>query len=106
MNCCNKDITDEKQNINELNKKINELRQENKVLRHRLLDHENKWSTNIDKFVDEWYEENKDNVDIGVIDFKLFKIDVFPDYLEKHIYKKILKILYSFLTTSLSPKDN
>jgi hypothetical protein len=34
---------------------------------------------------DGWYEENKDNVDIGVIDFKLFKIDVFPDNLEKHM---------------------
>ena len=63
------------------------------------------WSNNIDDFVEQWYEENKETIDIGVIDFRLFKIDLFPDYLEKHIYKKILKIMFSFFMVALSPKS-
>ena len=51
----------------------------------------------IDKFVDEWFESNKE-VDIGVIDLPIVgEIDIFPDRLEKHIYKKSLKIASTLL---------
>ena len=55
----------------------------------------------IDEFVDKWYEENKD-VDIGVIRVPFIgKVDVFPDRIEKHIYKKSLHIASSLMTEML-----
>lgn len=92
---------DKYEELVEENKK---LEKQNKELRKRLKEADAEWSRNIDAFVDQWFEENHEDVDIGVIDLKICKIDVFPDYLEKHIYKKVLKIVYSFITSSLSPK--
>lgn len=60
---------------------------------------EKDWALKIDEFVENWFEENKGDVDIGVIHIGPFTIDIFPDFLEKYIYKKFLKIAYSFLTT-------
>lgn len=52
----------------------------------------------IDNFIDNWFEKNKENVDIGVIDIGgVFKVDVLPDSIEKHIYKKVFKIMFSML---------
>ena len=73
---------------------INEdLIRENELLMERLNESDNQWAKNIDVFVEKWFEENRDNIDIGVINFGLFKVDIFPDYLEKHIYKKVIKIV-------------
>ena len=90
---------------------VQKLTEENKKLKNRNIILEDKvsktdieWSKNIDDFVDQWFEENEEDIDIGVIDFRLFKIDIFPDYLEKYLYKKVLKILYSFLQSALKPK--
>tara|TARA_Y100000389_G_C17147999_1_gene358207 strand:- start:119 stop:499 length:381 start_codon:yes stop_codon:yes gene_type:complete len=77
---------------------------ENKLLREKVEKAETKWSSNIDAFVEQWYEDNRDEIDIGVVDLKFFKVDLMPDNLEKHIYKKVLKIVFSFLNSSLSPK--
>lgn len=88
----------------DLLEKQKELESENRLLREKLSKADNEWSTNIDAFVEQWYNENREDIDIGVIDLKFFKIDVMPDYLEKHIYKKVLKIVFSFLNSSLSPK--
>ena len=84
---------------------INEdLIQENELLMERLNESDNQWAQNIDVFVEKWFEENRDNIDIGVINFGLFKVDIFPDYLEKHIYKKVIKIVYSFIQSAIAPK--
>ena len=84
---------------------INEdLIQENELLMERLNESDNQWAKNIDVFVEKWFEENRDNIDIGVINFGLFKVDIFPDYLEKHIYKKVIKIVYSFIQSAIAPK--
>ena len=56
----------------------------------------------IDNYVDEWFEKNKKDVDIGVVDIGgICKVDLLPDSIEKHIYKKTFKILVS-LVLSLS----
>lgn len=84
---------------------INEdLIRENELLMERLNESDNQWAKNIDVFVEKWFEENRDNIDIGVINFGLFKVDIFPDYLEKHIYKKVIKIVYSFIQSAIAPK--
>ena len=62
----------------------------------------NEWKEIIDKYIDKWFDNNKDDVDIGKITaFKIFgrsiEIDVLPDELEKAIYKKIFKIAISLI---------
>tara|TARA_A100001035_G_C27779238_1_gene500791 strand:- start:1360 stop:1707 length:348 start_codon:yes stop_codon:yes gene_type:complete len=80
----------------ELEKKIEGLEKKLKLLE------EKQWSNYIDEYIDTWYEENKDEVDIGRIKlFNLIPIDVMPDELEKHIYKKVFKIMYSLLKHKL-----
>ena len=80
----------------ELEKKIEGLEKKLKLLE------EKQWSNYIDEYIDTWYEENKDEVDIGRIKlFNLIPIDVMPDELEKHIYKKVLKIMFSLLKHKL-----
>lgn len=50
----------------------------------------------VDDFVDKWFENNKE-VDIGVVDLPIVgEIDLLPDSIEKHLYKKALNILISF----------
>lgn len=52
----------------------------------------------IDNYVDEWFEKNEKDVDIGVVDIGgICKVDLLPDTIEKHIYKKSFKILISLL---------
>ncbi len=80
----------------ELEKKIEGLEKKLKLLE------EKQWSNYIDEYIDTWYEENKDEVDIGRIKlFNLIPIDVMPDELEKHIYKKVFKIMFSLLKHKL-----
>tara|TARA_B100001250_G_scaffold408571_1_gene431214 strand:- start:1423 stop:1794 length:372 start_codon:yes stop_codon:yes gene_type:complete len=78
---------------------------ENKILKEKLENSEKEWVNHIDVFVEKWYEENKDNIDIGVVNLGFFEVDILPDYIEKHLYKKVLKILYSYLTTTLAPSS-
>jgi hypothetical protein len=91
--------------IIELELELNKLRLENKSLREMNEKNTQKWAQNIDTFVEKWHEKNKEQIDIGVIDLKLFKIDIFPDKLEKHIYKKVLKIIYSFFVDTIAPEQ-
>ena len=84
---------------------VERLRTQNAALRAALHYEKTKWTDKIDTFVETWYETNKETVDIGVINFKFFKVDVFPDFIEKHIYKKILKILFSFVKNILWVDD-
>lgn len=59
---------------------------------------ERTWADNVDEFVEEWYENNKDDVDIGQIKIAgRWKVDLIPDELEKRIYKKVLKIVISMI---------
>tara|TARA_Y100000389_G_C17454254_1_gene516962 strand:- start:1941 stop:2336 length:396 start_codon:yes stop_codon:yes gene_type:complete len=103
-----KEIVDQLQKKSE-ESSHDELITENENLKMQIEDlksNSNEWAENIDEFVDQWYETNKENIDIGIIDLKFFKIDLFPDYLEKHIYKKVLKILFSFMKGALTAKKN
>ena len=51
----------------------------------------------VDDFVDNWFEANKDDVDIGNIKVGPFQVDLLPDEMEKHIYKKALKIFVTMM---------
>jgi len=73
--------------------KIDELVEEHNSNQERK---EKEWSKRIDIFVEQWYEKNKEEIGIGVLDLHFTKIDLFPDYIEKYIYKKVLKLAYSF----------
>tara|TARA_X000000950_G_C13435124_1_gene465692 strand:- start:195 stop:530 length:336 start_codon:yes stop_codon:yes gene_type:complete len=109
MICCNKDfepipsykdLCEENIRLGKQLKHMNEkLIEVNDELKKEKEENDQAWARKIDKFVDEWFEENKEEVDIGVINLGFFKIDIFPDYLEKYIYKKMFKIAYSFVTT-------
>lgn len=79
-------------NKQELIKKINNLEKKLSILQN------NKFKDYIDNYIDVWYEENKDDVDLGNTKCCGFwKVDLIPDELEKHMYKKIFKIMYSLL---------
>lgn len=81
-----------------------ELALENEVLREKIkrLEQANNMDKKIDDFVDKWFEENKDMVDIGEIEIcGRYKIDIIPDELEKAIYKKVLKILIAFIARGI-----
>ena len=57
--------------------------------------------TSIDEFVDKWYKENKE-VNIGLINIPMVgEIDVLPNKVEKHIYKKSLLIASSLIEDML-----
>ena len=51
--------------------------------------------------VDKWYDENHKDIDIGQMEIAGIKFDIMPDELEKHIYKKSLKIMFSFLHSTI-----
>tara|TARA_Y100000389_G_scaffold177697_1_gene190223 strand:- start:8912 stop:9343 length:432 start_codon:yes stop_codon:yes gene_type:complete len=106
----NKKLETENENLRNQMKKtgdeLEEIQNELKELKQCLVESKTEWARNIDAFVDDWYEKNCQEVDIGVIDFKFFKIDVLPDFIERHIYKKVIKIVYSFFTESFKPRDD
>ena len=96
-NINNQFLTDEELAITE----IENLRKENIKLRFQLNEEKNKnkqrnWSQNIDNFVDKWFENNDENISIGTVTILYQEIDLFPNWLEKIVYKKILKIVYCF----------
>jgi|TARA_B110000858_G_scaffold198501_2_gene265830 hypothetical protein len=91
----NEFLRDEELGITE----IDILKQENNRLRLQLNEVINKnknWSQNIDNFVDKWFETNEENISIGTVTILYQEIDLFPNWLEKIVYKKMLKIVYSF----------
>ena len=88
--------TDKDSVIRKLSSKVKDL--ENKL---ELLE-KKKWSEYIDEYIDTWFEENKEEVDIGRVRIGgMFEVDLLPDELEKQIYKKVFKILYSLLKQKL-----
>ena len=89
----------------DLQAKISALQLENKNLRKKLENIEvvkNNASDKIEQFVEKWYEENKDLVDLGEIEIcGRYKVDLIPDEMEKRIYAKMLKIVYAFLARGM-----
>ena len=74
-----------------LKTRITQLEKEIKTLKNK------KMVDKIDDFVDNWFETNKEDVDIGNIKFGPFHVDLLPDEIEKHIYKKALKIFVTMM---------
>lgn len=101
-----KSRNEEKDTIEFLINENEKLKNKNENLQNKLNSSINKVNNDIDIFVEKWYVENNDAVDIGVIKIGFLKIDIFPDYLEKYIYKKILKILYSYLLETIDKTDS
>ena len=79
-------------NVIQLKKSINDL-------------HNKSFAEYIDSYIESWYENNKDDVDIGVISCfgGLIKADLMPDELEKYMYKKVFKIAFSLITDLKKP---
>lgn len=74
-----------------LKTRITQLEKEVKTLKNKKL------VDRVDDFVDNWFEANKDDVDIGNIKVGPFQVDLLPDEMEKHIYKKALKIFVTMM---------
>ena len=89
----------------DLQAKLSALQAENKNLRKKIENIElvkNNASERIEQFVEKWYEENKDLVDLGEIEIcGRYKVDLIPDEMEKRIYAKMLKIVYAFLARGM-----
>lgn len=87
-------------NISEHDSRVNELTNEIKTLKEKLFAIENNsWGEYIDKYIDKWYDVNKKEVDIGVVNVGgLFNIDLLPDNVEKYLYKKVIKIIFSMVS--------
>lgn len=87
--------------------KIMSLQTENEKLKKILKETNDKtWSQKIDIMVDKWYDKYNDDIDIGRISVfeilgKKYEIDVLPDEMEKAIYKKCVKIMFSILHESV-----
>lgn len=70
---------------------------ENQRLRKELQRHNQTWYERIDDYVDQWFERNRDQVELGRVEVMGHELDLFPNWLEKKIYKKLLSIALSFL---------
>jgi len=82
-------------------RKVEELNIENRRLHERIkyLESSQHMNDRIDKFVEDWFEKNKDTVDIGEVTIcGRYKVDLIPDEMEKRIYSKMLKIVSAFFT--------
>tara|TARA_B000000609_G_C24118838_1_gene318339 strand:+ start:582 stop:869 length:288 start_codon:yes stop_codon:yes gene_type:complete len=92
-----------KTNADNKDKLISKLSDKIKDLEKKIdLMEKKKWGEYIDEYIDTWFEENKEQVDIGRVKVGgMFEIDLLPDALEKQIYKKVFKILYSLLKQKL-----
>ena len=87
-----------------------DLRNEISILRKNFEEHEvekqkkreckakQDFETNLDKFVDNWFEKNRE-IDIGVIaNIPIIgEIDVLPDKVEKYLYRKLLGVMFAAL---------
>lgn len=89
----------------EMQAKMSALQSENKLLKIKLKSYEEsnaRANFAIDEFVEKWYEENKDLVDIGEVQIcGSYKVDLIPDEIEKRIYSKMLKIIYAFVSKGI-----
>ena len=55
----------------------------------------------IDLFIEEWYTKNNDDIDIGKFDIPIIGyVDLFPDHIEKHLYKRLIAATLSFIKES------
>tara|TARA_B100000242_G_C42947682_1_gene439458 strand:+ start:399 stop:767 length:369 start_codon:yes stop_codon:yes gene_type:complete len=93
-----KQLTDKictlEEQVKMLNEKIENLTQEKVTYNTEKM-------TSIDEFVEKWYRENKE-VNIGLINIPMVgEIDVLPNKVEKHIYKKSLLIASSLMEDML-----
>jgi len=89
-----------KKDVNEYEKKISEYEKKISEYEKKISEYEkkkNNYSNFVDNYVEDWFEKNKEDVDIGKINIGMFEIDILPDYIEKYIYKKILRILFSII---------
>ena len=90
--------------LENLKKEIKDLKKENLTLKESIISDNTftpKNKENLRKFINEWYDKNSDNIDIGVIDLPFGgSIDILPDSIEKHIYLKTLSLLMEILAES------
>jgi len=93
------DADDEEDSLlRERDMQIRLLQRKVRELEDELADRPQSWDKAIDAYVDKWFEENKSAVDIGEIEIMgNLKVDLLPDELEKHIYKKVIKIMFSLI---------
>ena len=90
------------ESLTQLNNKLTEdleiLSQSKSAHNQKSIKNKNEITTNyISDFVDDWYEKHKE-IDIGVINIPMIgDIDILPDNIEKHIYKKTLLIVSSLI---------
>tara|TARA_Y100000992_G_scaffold298775_1_gene264500 strand:- start:746 stop:1033 length:288 start_codon:yes stop_codon:yes gene_type:complete len=89
--------------INSYDLLLNENKKLKEMIRTLKSQQEKNWSDYVDNKVDNWFEKNKDEVDIGRISVFEFmgnkcEIDVLPDVMEKAIYKKCIKIILSMVS--------
>ena len=100
----NSEIIELRNETLQLKKEIEDLKNINKSLNDKILLSNNftsKNNTDLKKFVEEWYEKNNDNIDLGVIDLPFGgSIDVLPDSIEKHLYVKILSLVMELISES------
>ena len=58
--------------------KNKKLELENTHLKEQLSSAHNEWSQNIDMFVEKWFEENNDTIDVGInLNLNICSVDVF-----------------------------
>ena len=82
-----------------LKKEIEKLKNENIELKDNSFNFSSKNKENLKKFVDNWYEKNSNNIDIGIIDLPFGgSIDILPDNIEKHLYLKTITILMEMIS--------
>jgi hypothetical protein len=89
-----------KMESNEYEKRINDYEKRINDYEKRIIEIEknkNDYSKFVDNYVENWFEKNKQEVDIGKINIGTFEIDILPDYIEKYMYKKMLRILFSII---------
>tara|TARA_Y100000816_G_scaffold286993_1_gene268987 strand:+ start:1621 stop:1908 length:288 start_codon:yes stop_codon:yes gene_type:complete len=89
--------------VNSYDLLLNENKKLKEMIRSLKSQQEKNWSDYVDNKVDNWFEKNKDEVDIGRISVFEFmgnkcEIDVLPDVMEKAIYKKCIKIMLSMVS--------
>jgi hypothetical protein len=89
--------------VNSYDLLLNENKKLKEMIRTLKSQQEKNWSDYVDNKVDNWFEKNKDEVDIGRISVFEFmgnkcEIDVLPDVMEKAIYKKCIKIILSMVS--------
>ena len=93
-------MVDESNHIPHKNMNKDELVKRIEYLEKKIeLIHKQKFINYVDEYIDKWYDENKEDVDLGNIKiFGLWNVDIISDDIEKHLYKKAFKIMYSLIT--------